>query len=670
MASNVSEIKTPRMLALAQLKASGLDESDMKRLKMRSLTAAESVKESGNSISVATLAIPYFDINGRDTKFTRYRFLEEARGFASKGRNTKKMKYWQPPDSPVRAYTPPMIDWKKVLTDVETPIWITEGEKKSACACKHGLACIGLGGIWSWKSSKARSPLIPDLSQFEWQGRRVILCFDTDAQAKPEVEGALSSLATMLGLRGAEVERLELPLLGANGKTGLDDFIVAKGFEALAKLEVEPAQASDELFKLNDELAIIEEPPSIMVLSTGRLLTNQNTLRDVIYASRRMSIIDAAGRLVDAPAVGQWLKWPRARRYRGLAYEPGKDKVLENGEYNLWHGWACEPKRGDVSLFRKYLDYLFTGSPPEVRTWFERWLAYPIQHPGAKLYSAVVFWSREQRTGKTLMGKTVSHIYGKNYALITERQLHASFNEWQRNKQFIFGDEVSGSDRRGEMDLLKGMITSETVPINIKYQPTYDLRNCANYCFASNHPDSFLLEECDQRFMVHELIAPKPELGFFDAYVDWIESEKGAAALFYHLLNVDLGDFRPNAPAPFTQAKESMTELSGNEVDHIARLIRDAPDSVLRMGGEPLQRDLYTLRELAEVLADDRVRAQALGRALTKAGMRTLKKVKTSRGNIRLWPIRNRDKWLKATPVQCRVEYEGDTEKPEKKPSF
>lgn len=671
MASNVSEIRTPRALALAQLKSSGLDEADMKRLRMRALTASETVKESKNSLAVATLAIPYFDTTGRDAKFTRYRLLEEPSAFSKLGRGSKKsIKYWQPPDSPVRAYLPPFVNWAKVVGDVETVVWITEGEKKAACASKHGIACIGLGGVWSWRSAKAKNPLIPDLAQFKWEKRRVILCFDTDTHAKPEVEGALSALATMLGLRGAEVERLELPLIDKSGKTGLDDFIVAKGFDALAALEVEPASASEELFKLNEELAIVHEPPSIMILSTGRLLNSQTAVRDIIYASRRMSVVDAAGRLVDAPAVGQWLKWPRARRYSGIGYEPGQPQVMENGKYNLWSGWAVAPKRGDVSLFRRYLDYLFTGSPQDVRTWFERWLAYPLQHPGAKLYSAVVFWSREQRTGKTLMGKTVKQIYGRNFAEVNERQLHAPFNQWQLNKQFICGDEVTGSDRRGEMDKLKGMITSETVEVNLKHQPQYEIRNCANYMFTSNHPDAFLLEECDQRFMVHELTATKPELEFFDEYVAWIESEKGAAALFYYLLNVDLGNFKPNAPAPFTDAKEEMTELSGGEVDHIARLIRDAPDSVLRVAGEPLSRDLHTLKDISEALGNDRIGPQALGRALTRAGMRSLEKTKTSRGSMRLWAIRNKEQWAKASHAHRIAGYEGDPIKPGKKPSF
>lgn len=28
----------------------------------------------------------------------------------------------------------------------------------------------------------------------------------------------------------------------------------------------------------------------------------------------------------------------------------------------------------------------------ESREWFEQWVAYPLQYPGSKLYSAVVLW--------------------------------------------------------------------------------------------------------------------------------------------------------------------------------------------------------------------------------------------------------------------------------------
>ncbi|MFZ0630231.1 MAG: hypothetical protein WA374_09135 [Acidobacteriaceae bacterium] len=37
-------------------------------------------------------------------------------------------------------------------------------------------------------------------------------------------------------------------------------------------------------------------------------------------------------------------------------------------------------------------------------------MAYPLQYPGTKLYSAVVLWTAQQGVGKSLLGYTMQQI--------------------------------------------------------------------------------------------------------------------------------------------------------------------------------------------------------------------------------------------------------------------
>src|SRR5208337_4011073 len=50
-----------------------------------------------------------------------------------------------------RFYLSPLVGWIKIFADIKTTIYITEGEKKAACACKNGIITIGLGGGDSFK---------------------------------------------------------------------------------------------------------------------------------------------------------------------------------------------------------------------------------------------------------------------------------------------------------------------------------------------------------------------------------------------------------------------------------------------------------------------------------------------------------------------------------------
>lgn len=668
MASNVIDLPAPRALAIADFKRSGLTEKDFKQMRCRALTSDET-EQATNKFRYRSLLIPYFDSQGRETDFFRLRFLEEVRAFGKQ----KGQRYYQPPDTAPRAYLTPGVDWAKIFGDSAIPLWITEGEKKAARTCKEGLFCLGLGGVWSWRSTKLRQPVIPEILQIDWAKRRVILCFDSDAEAKPDVEGALAMLASTLELRGAEVFRVALPLLGDADKTGLDDYLIAKGGKALKDLPPERLATSAELFKLNEELSIIDFPAAVLQIKTGQLYTNATTLKDIVYSDRRTTIVDAAGRLTDVSAVSQWLRWPMRRRHRGIAYEPGKATVLEDGKFNVWQGWACSPRKGDTTLFDKYLDWLFSGAP-EQREWFLKWLAYPLQHPGAKLYTSTLLWSTDEGSGKSLMGVTMKHIYGENYGVVGERQLHSQFNAWMEKKQFIMGEEVTGSDRRGEMEHLKLLVSQETVEVNKKYQVPYEIRNCANFLWTSNHPEAFIMSDKDRRNFVRELSGDKPERKFFKKYVDWLDEREAAPAIFEKLLRVDLTGFDPNGPAPMTDAKIDMVRLGGTEADYLVRSLYESPERYLKVGEQPVLRELWSLEELLAALDPDgraRISRVALAKSLRRQGHRELPMTRTSRGTLRLWAVKNEIKWLAADHGARAGGYDGEeAAKPRKKPGF
>lgn len=50
------------------------------------------------------------------------------------------------------------------------------------------------------------------------------------------------------------------------------------------------------------------------------------------------------------PLGSWWVKHPRRRQYDGVVFDPAPDRTHAR-LYNLWRGWAVEPKPGDWSLF-------------------------------------------------------------------------------------------------------------------------------------------------------------------------------------------------------------------------------------------------------------------------------------------------------------------------------
>ena len=148
-------------------------------------------------------------------------------------RNGKPIKYESPQGQANQIYIPPGTSC--VLDDPTVELTITEGEKKAAKCDQDICCCIGLGGVYGWKDSRAER-MLPALERIAWQGRTVYLCFDSDIVDKPEVQDAEARLAHQLTIRGANVRSVRIPASADGAKVGLDDFLVANPSGEFRKL--------------------------------------------------------------------------------------------------------------------------------------------------------------------------------------------------------------------------------------------------------------------------------------------------------------------------------------------------------------------------------------------------------------------------------------------------
>ena len=97
----------------------------------------------------------------------------------------KGLRYAQAPESLNEVYMPPSVKWGKVAADIKQPIIITEGELKSALACKLGMPTAGLGGVWNFRASSAERPLLKWFTEVKWKERPVYICYDSGRCLQP-----------------------------------------------------------------------------------------------------------------------------------------------------------------------------------------------------------------------------------------------------------------------------------------------------------------------------------------------------------------------------------------------------------------------------------------------------------------------------------------------------
>lgn len=632
---------------LDDLKRSGLTQADAKKLKLKPLTKAQTrqlVKKP-----LAGYQIPYFSLEGRPLDFYRIRFLETPNGFS--GAQTKPQRYTQPSKTEPHLYLPPTEDWKVISGSTDIPIIITEGEKKAAKVCKVGYPCIGLGGVWSFRAKEQR-PLLDEFSQFQWADREVSIIYDSDLVSNPAVQKAMQVLAHELTQLGAYVWVGYVPP-DNDDKQGLDDYLVRGG--DIQNVQLENFAECQALWELNEDVSYVQNPGRFYQFSTG-LFFKAPELCNSVY-SNRFYIADTEDGPKPIATAPRWLKWPNRRTHKQLVYAPGQPTILTDTSLNTWKGWGCEPVQGDVAPFTKLIDYIFSNDA-ELKKWFWQWLAYPIQNPGSKQYSSVLLWSTAQGTGKTFVGYIMEKIYGDNFNEVGQEMLHGTFNEWAVNRQFVLGDEITGSDKKGDAARLKTIVTRNKLTVNAKFQPAYKIDDCINYLFTSQHPDGLFLEDKDRRFAIHEITGDPLPRTFYKQLNEW-KNGTGPSHLFHHLLHeIDCSNFDPLDHAPDSLSKQDMISLSKSDIDLFCDILKHDPDQILNNGKYKLDRDLYTASEVVELYDPDgmkRTAVIAMSKALSRAGFRQLPMTRTASGNKRLWPLRRCEHWYKAESFE-RIE--------------
>lgn len=236
---------------------------------------------------------------------------------------------------------------------------------------------------------------------------------------------------------------------------------------------------------------------------------------------------------------------------------------------NIFLGWPLVPV-ANVELITPILALLESLCSAEDNVddcvvWILRWLAFPLQNPGAKMQTALLMFGEKQGTGKSLFFQDViAPIYGDYGTVASQHQLDSTFTAWRSRKLFVLFEEVlSRDDKYSHNGTLKYMITGNSMSINQKNLPERTERNHMNGVFLSNEPQPIPIELEDRRFMVIEARA-KQDQAFYDRVSDAIK-RGGVEAFYQFLLSFPLDGFTEHSKPMMTLAKERVIEfgLSG-----------------------------------------------------------------------------------------------------------
>lgn len=535
------------------------------------------------------LVLPYLDIDGQpigferdgeDLAFCRVRYMGELP--TPRGRR-KPMRYTQPTDSGCRAYFPPLTDWRALAANAAEPVLVTEGEIKALAVTAYVGPCIGLGGV---NSTVRDGQFLPELDAWEWAGRIVYICFDSDAADNPRVTAAEARLVEELQTkRGARCRLIRIPPGEEGAKVGIDDYLVVHGSEGVLQL-VEEAQdlyALDaRVIALNRSCAWIESEGMVYDLETRSWITKDNLVNGGRFSAIRHIVPAGKGGEPKKVQVARvWLTHPHAQRFNKAIFKPGDSDVVADDAghtcLNLWTGWDERP--GDVAPFLELSDYLFQRMEASDRDLLVKLFAYKFQNPAEKVPLAAVLIG-QQGCGKSLWAQCIREAAGPYGSPIPSSALHSDFSEWQERSLIVTIDEAEEEDMQKGRDVLKSMISEKRRSMNAKYRSARPVETFYQIIITSNNHAAGAFTGDDRRMIVVECpLKREPE--FYDRIGAWRRAG-GPVALANWLLNLDLKGWRPPAQAPMTAAKHMAYVEGLTPVQRFAEDCRNADENTVK----------------------------------------------------------------------------------------
>jgi hypothetical protein len=182
--------------------------------------------------------------------------------------------------------------------------------------------------------------------------------------------------------------------------------------------------------------------------------------------------------------------------------EPPHAIVYRNGKQyvNTFVPLDVPCAEGDVSPFTELLHKLLPVERD--RQILLAYMAACVQYPGVKFQWCPLLQGA-QGNGKTFLAETVAHAVGIEYTHSPNtKDIDNKFNAWIINKQFINVEEVSLSDRKDVMEVLKPMITNTRLEAQGKGTNQDMIENIANFFMCSNYKNAVRKTKDDRRYAV------------------------------------------------------------------------------------------------------------------------------------------------------------------------
>ena len=181
-------------------------------------------------------------------------------------------------------------------------------------------------------------------------------------------------------------------------------------------------------------------------------------------------------------------------------------------------------------------------------------------------------FSEAEGVGKTTIFNILREILGHRYCKqVNQRQMSGEFNTWARDTLLFAIEEIAikgnYEKRTSAMDILKTVISEDTICINEKNDKPYYIPNHMNGLGFSNNSTPITITKLNRRYHIINCIALKKPPAYYDVLYTWLEKDQGYEKIYHYLNTYDISSFNPNAEPPKTKAFYDLVDETQTPTD-------------------------------------------------------------------------------------------------------
>jgi|GEM_PF-899115 len=258
------------------------------------------------------------------------------------------------------------------------------------------------------------------------------------------------------------------------------------------------------------------------------------------FINRKVRVSGEKGdRLVNAFEF--WFSHPQRRQYDRIDFLPRK--LTPDRVYNLWRGFAVDPKPGDTEPYMELVDRTLNQAGPTIGNYLLDWMAHAVQRPWEKPGTAIALPGK-QGTGKGSLVLPFGRIFGGHFLHVdSPDRMTGRFNMHLAHAVVVFADEAFFAGDHRTTGILKARITEPVLSFEAKGRDAIQLPNYNRIIAASNERWMVPAGMDERRWAVFPMgDALKGNKEFFKRFYRWMDNG-GSAHLLDLLLSRDIRNF-------------------------------------------------------------------------------------------------------------------------------